>query len=776
MIKKSKKIFSIFMTAITLVCCLSVFTACKKKGDGDDANASAPVAITESMISLEYSSVEYSRTEKCPTVVLKNGETTIESSEYSVTYSNNVNIGTAKVTVSAVEGSTVVSGSADKTFEIVNAELPEIQAMGYELYDGEEKVPNVIISGLLTTDYDISWEYKSLTDEDSEYQTLNKQENHFILTGHYRLTAVGKGNYHGTRTAIYSIYNAFGNISLSESSFNYDASQHLPEISITGLIKDVDYELSFAYKAVGETEFSEYQIVADKQDTQFVDAGEYKVIATGLGIYGGVREATFTINALQIPDISMSSGTTYDGTSKTPNYTVGSLVEDINYTVKWEYRVFNGEYSEYTLSYNGNNFVNSGEYRITVTGKGNYVGEKTAVYTITRTDISATVSKNSYTYNGDHGKVNIMFNIQLSVYPSYKYYYAQGTFANVADTDTWAEYSIDLNLNAGTYSLYAVTEAFGNYNATTTPIIQFEVAKDELKGLPNLSGMTYTYDGASHDPNIVISSKLKTSGLVEDEDYKLEWKIIKGGTETAYVPDKDHTENNFVDAGYYKVTLRAYGNYVISDTSNILKETYFVINKAEYDTFTVSRTGYIYGETPTDFVLKGVKGTNGVETLEATITYQVQLADTTDWVTITKDTVLDAGRYLIRATASGKANYNDKTTAVTDSTIFVVAKGNLIKDNTNSANNDYKLENGSTDTGLNLSVSSSSEGLNALLESATIKYYYYLSGSTESPTELTDSTILEAGTYQIYAVISNLKNYNDYTTATITYTVADKNA
>lgn len=705
MIKKSKKIFNIFMTAITLVCCLSVFTACKKKGDGDDANVSVPVAITESMISLEYSSVEYSRTEKCPTVVLKNGETIIGTTEYSVEYSNNINIGTAKVTVSAVEGSAVVSGSAEKTFEIVNAELPEIQEMGYALYNGEENVPNVVISGLLTTDYDISWEYKSLTSEDSEYQPLNKQDNHFILTGHYKLTVVGKGNYYGTKTAIYSIYNAFGNISLSENSFNYDGNQHLPEISITGLTKDVDYELSFAYKAVGKDEFSDYEIIVDKQDTQFVDAGEYKVIATGLGIYGGVREITFVINPLQIPDISMSSGTTYDGTSKTPNYTVGNLVEDINYTVKWEYRVFDGEYFEYTLSYNGNNFVNSGEYRITVTGKGNYVGEKTAVYTITRTDISATVSKNSYTYNGDHGKLNIMFNILLGYYPNCKYYYAKGTFANVSDTDTWAEYSIDFNLDAGTYSIYAVTEAFGNYNSTITPIIQFEVAKDELKGLPNLSGMTFTYDGTSHDPNIVISSKLKTSGLVEGEDYKLEWKIIKGGTETAYVPDKDHSKNNFVDAGYYKVTLRAYGNYVISETSNILKETYFVINKAEYDTFTVSRTGYIYGETPTSFVLKGVKGTNGVETLGATITYQVQLADTTDWVTITKDTVLDAGRYLLRATASGNENYNDKTTTVTDSTSFVVAKGNLIKDNTNSANNDYKLENVLMESGLKLRVS-----------------------------------------------------------------------
>lgn len=780
MIKKSKKIFSVFMTVITLVCCLSVFTACKKN-KGNNNNSPAPVAITESMILLEYSSVEYNRTAKCPTVVLKNGETIIDATEYSVEYLNNVDIGTAKVTVSAVEGSAVVSGSAEKTFEITVAELPEIQAMDYSLYDGNENVPNVIISGLLSSDYDISWEYKSLTADDSTYQTLNKQENHFIQVGNYRLTAVGKGNYYGTRTAIYTIYNSFGDLNLSDNSFNYDGNQHLPEISITGLTKDTDYEVTFEYKAVGESDFSPYEIVADKLDAMFVDAGEYKVIATGKGIYGGVKEASFTINALTIPEISISSGTTYDRTSKTPSYTVGSLIENVNYTVKWEYRVFDGEYAEYVLSYeDANNFINAGEYKITVTGKGNYVGEKSAVYTISRDNLSATVSKNSYIYNGDKGKVNVSFyspnNIFMNQYPRYTLYYSKGTFANVSDTEEWEEYLLDLNLDAGTYSLYAETDATNNYNSTVTPIIQFEVAKDELKGLPNLSAITYTYDGTSHDPQIVISSNLKSSGLVENVDYKLEWRIMKGGTETTYVPDKNNPANNFVGAGYYKVTLRAYGNYTISETSSILKETYFVINKAEYDNFTVSRTGYIYGKTKTDFVLKGVKGANGVETLGATITYQVQLADTTDWITVTKDTDLDAGRYLIRAIASGDDNYNEKYATVNNETVFVVAKGNLIKDNSDSSNNDYKLENVSMDNGLELSVSSSKENLNTLLETATIKYYYYLSGSTGSPIEFTDETVLDAGTYQIYAVISNIKNYNDYTTATISVIVADKNS
>lgn len=790
MIKKSKKIFSIFMVVILLVCCLSVFTACKKKG-GDNSGGDTtpdPVAITESMISLEYSSVVYDRTEKCPTVVLKNGEATIEASQYSVVYENNTNVGTAKVKVLAVEGSTVVSGSAETTFEITIAEIPDVQPMSYALYNNAEQVPNVLISGLSLDDYDIIWEYKSLTDEDSAYQTLNKQENHFIQAGHYRLTVTGKGNYEGTKTAVYSIYYPFGDIVLASDDFieeeghryefNYDGDQHFPEISISGLVKDTDYELSYAYKPVGATEFSNYNFNAETDASSFTTAGEYKVIATGKGIYAGQKEAVFKINALSLDDVTftISSDTVYDKTSKTPTYTVGSLTENESFIATWQYRRFTGEFTNYTLNSNpSSNFINAGEYKLTISGRGNYEGTKTAIYTIARASLTATIYKNDYIYNGDKGKFDVGYTINLAQNPKHKAYYAKGVFASVDATDTWAEYSLELDLDAGTYSIYAVTEPMGNYDSTTTAISTFVVMQDELKGLLNLAGREYTYDGSSYNPNFVISSNNKSSGLVEGVDYELAWTITDGTGTRLYTPDKDHPKKNFVDAGYYEVTLYAKGNYTISDPNQILTKTGFEITPANFDSFSVSRVGYAYGTTPTEIVINGGTGVNGVKTLNATITYQVRLSTSenvdSSWITITKDTVLDAGSYIIKAKASGAKNYNvlETTGLMTTNNLFVVSDGTLVSGS-------YYINEESLSSESSLKVTSSNGDYVALLSRASVKYYYYVSGSAGEAQELQNLSSLEAGSYKIYAIISGIKNYNDFQTATVSYTVADKNA
>ena len=57
-------------------------------------------------------------------------------------------------------------------------------------------------------------------------------------------------------------------------------------------------------------------------------------------------------------------------------------------------------------------------------------------------------------------------------------------------------------------------------------------------------------------------------------------------------------------------------------------------------------------------------------------------------------------------------------------------------------------------------------GNETILEGATITYYYYAVGSVGEPKVLAEDAVLEAGEYKIYAVVSNMKNYNDFTTNT----------
>jgi len=112
-----KKKILIFMLAlfIGLPCTFSL-VGCKEK----EANI---IALNNNMLTLEYSQTFYNGLEKEPEVTVEVNQSTIPVSEYSVTYSDNINVGTAKVIVSAKENSTLISGSASTSFNIVTSRV-----------------------------------------------------------------------------------------------------------------------------------------------------------------------------------------------------------------------------------------------------------------------------------------------------------------------------------------------------------------------------------------------------------------------------------------------------------------------------------------------------------------------------------------------------------------------------------------------------------------------------------------------------------------------------
>ena len=81
-----------------------------------------PIVITSDMIQ-NINDVVYTGKAIEPTIIIKNGDLTlVEGTDYSVSYSDNIIVGTAKVTVTAIQGS-CYQGSADKTFKIVKADV-----------------------------------------------------------------------------------------------------------------------------------------------------------------------------------------------------------------------------------------------------------------------------------------------------------------------------------------------------------------------------------------------------------------------------------------------------------------------------------------------------------------------------------------------------------------------------------------------------------------------------------------------------------------------------
>ena len=83
----------------------------------------APKTVSSPVITLSETSCIYDGSTKEPTVAVKDEETTIPASEYTVSYSNNTNVGTATVTITDKEGGNyIVSGSV--TFEITAQNEP----------------------------------------------------------------------------------------------------------------------------------------------------------------------------------------------------------------------------------------------------------------------------------------------------------------------------------------------------------------------------------------------------------------------------------------------------------------------------------------------------------------------------------------------------------------------------------------------------------------------------------------------------------------------------
>ena len=106
-------------------------------GYNDEAPASfkvtiAPKTVSSPVITLSETSYTYDGQAKEPTVTVKDGETTIPNSEYTVSYSNNTEVGTATVTITDKEGGNyIVSGSS--TFEIKAKEDPDTPTISVEI-------------------------------------------------------------------------------------------------------------------------------------------------------------------------------------------------------------------------------------------------------------------------------------------------------------------------------------------------------------------------------------------------------------------------------------------------------------------------------------------------------------------------------------------------------------------------------------------------------------------------------------------------------------------
>ncbi len=152
-----------------------------------------PTNISDCEITVKYSSTVYSGSAKKPSVTVKDGSTTlINGTDYAVKYSNNLNAGTATITI---KGKGNYTGTVTKTFEIEKKSFdswglpPETKAVQYPANN-------------LETRYTMSMgDYKLIKDIDYTVSIVGEIKIGNIV----KVIYTGKGNFTGERVYTFKI-------------------------------------------------------------------------------------------------------------------------------------------------------------------------------------------------------------------------------------------------------------------------------------------------------------------------------------------------------------------------------------------------------------------------------------------------------------------------------------------------------------------------------------------------------------------------------------------
>lgn len=224
--------------------------------------------MSKTSVFLEYDKVLYDGSSKTPNITIKLGNSTlVKDTDYTVSYDNNKEEGTATVKATGIGN---YKGTIQSTFNIYKNSISKANVtLLYEkiVYDGATKEPAVAVVFDGTT-----------LKKDVDY-TVKYANN--VFPGTATVIVVGKGQYSGTIEKKFlieglSIENA--DVQLKESIYSYDGSPKTPSVTVKlgekTLVKDTDYTLTY-------------------EDN--VNDGTAYAVVTGMGIYTDIVKASFVI-------------------------------------------------------------------------------------------------------------------------------------------------------------------------------------------------------------------------------------------------------------------------------------------------------------------------------------------------------------------------------------------------------------------------------------------------------------------------------------------------
>lgn len=463
-----------------------------------------PAIIYKQCTFYKIASQYYTGSQIKPVPKIKNGTTTLKNrTDFTLTYQNNVNKGTAKV---YIKGKGNYSGSCSLTFSITARPVSTLKiTVPSVTYNGKAQKPAV------TVKYN-NYKFKNGTDYTLSYKNNTK-------IGTATVTVKGKGKLSGTRSVTFKI-NAkpIKNAVITyNNSLTYNGSTLSPAVTVkygnATLKKNTDYTVAYSNN---------------------VNAGTGTITITGKGIYGGSVKKTFTIKKLGI------SATAVSGTGNKV-YT-GSVIKPVPAVKVGGRTLKNG--TDFTVSYKNN--TEPGTATLSVTGKGNYSGSVSKTFKITAraiNDVEVTVPDTVFT--------------GVQVRPDVVVSYGNYQFINNSDYTL----SFKDNINIGTASVVVT----GKNHLSGSRTVTFPIEKADISNT-EIAVKNATFTGSAIKSGVDV--RLGNVTLKEGTHYTLSYKNnVNAGTAQVTISGKGSLEGavtksfTIAKADISKASISASGTY-----------------------------------------------------------------------------------------------------------------------------------------------------------------------------------------------------------------------
>ena len=415
--------------------------------------------------------------------------TLTEGTDYTLSYKNNIQSGTATVVVTGMGN---YSGTREINFKITPISMETDAVVINQINDAVYNAAGAIPTASLTyTNPTTGAKYELI--EGTDY-TITATNNTAIGDATATITAIEGGSFTGSKTGTFRVVGDLADATTSPIDMQVvTGSEIKPAVTLTyagkDLVEGTDYTVTYANN---------------------VNAGTATVTFTAVptSYYTGTTTAEFTIaeaiaESMVISGIS-PSGYTYTQSEITPPVRV--MVDDV---------VLRKD-TDYTVTYADN--INVGTGKITVTGLGTYTGTKTTTFKIIPKNISVATAEEiaAQTYTGN----NITPDVQLK----------DGTVDLVNETDYTTVYT--QNKLAGTASV--IVSGKGNY--TGSKILRFSITVKKptsfkasslkttsMKLSWSMSGAATGYEVYTSANKLVGKTRSKSftpTGLLKGKTYK----------------------------------------------------------------------------------------------------------------------------------------------------------------------------------------------------------------------------------------------------------------